>query len=93
MLFKKRYRWYKRKKKVNFQIEKPVGEFLSGSVVLQVWKKRSKKDREYYCFTVSRYQTNGRTFWHSKHLFPSDIDDIVATFHKFLGDFHRLRKF
>lgn len=75
------------------QLEKPVAEFLSGSVVLQVWKKRSKHDREYYCISVSRYRTNGLSFWHSEYLFPSDIKDAVNTFHKFLGEFHRLGKF
>ena len=50
---------------------------MSGSVIAQLWKRKSKLGRYYWTITFARWKTDGKKMYVTKYLYRSDLDDLI----------------
>ncbi len=77
MLNRKKARWGLRPSKRIVIVDKPAKQYQLGSVVVQVWKRKSRWGKTYRTISIARWLTNGKRLWLSKHLYPSDFEDLI----------------
>lgn len=71
------------------QQELPAEEFHVGSVVVEVWQRRSRSGRGYVELSIGRWRTTPKSMWVSRFLYKSDVDDLLEAIYRTKEAFER----
>lgn len=57
--------------------ETPADEIIVGSVIAQLWKRKSRFGKPYWSLSLGRWKADKRKMFVTRYVYPSDLDDVI----------------